>query len=177
MTERRHREHDELRYSIRSIFKYFARGFSRIHILASDFYNGTAWVGQVPTWLDLEAAKQHGVSMVYTSELYRDNRENLPVFNSLALESKLAAVPSSNDVMLYLNDDMFLASEHTVSDFWNPLTGLDINLDRNIFVPNQDASISEFQNDWNSEWVALRYSNNLLSTSPPFRDFPTYVVC
>jgi hypothetical protein len=155
-----------LRYSLRSIFKYFARGFSRIHILASDFHNGTAWAGQVPGWMDLETAQQHGLSMLYTSQLYGDDRKSLPVFNSLALESKLSGVPTTNDVMLYLNDDMFLASEHTVSDFWNPLIGLDISLDRVIFVPNQDAPVAEFQNDWNSEWVALRYSNHLLSIPP-----------
>src|SRR5271170_3355036 len=91
-TERRHREHDELRYSVRSIFKYFTHGFHRIHILASDFYNGTAWQGQVPEWLDIEQAAQHGVSMLYTSELYGEDRGELPVFNSLALESRLSSV-------------------------------------------------------------------------------------
>ena len=108
-TERRHREHDELRYSVRSIFKYFTHGFHRIHILASDFYNGTAWQGQVPGWLDTDKAAQHGVSLLYTSELYGADRAALPVFNSLALESKLSGVDSTNNVMLYLNDDMFLA--------------------------------------------------------------------
>ena len=168
--ERRHREHDELRYSIRSIFKYFTRGFHHIHILASDLYNGTVWQGQVPEWLDMENAARHGVSMLYTSELYGEDRAQLPVFNSLALESKLSGVDSTNNVMLYLNDDMFLASEHTVSDFWNPLSGLAINLQDKLVVPAQDASLAEFQNDWNSEWTALRYTNHLLSTpsSSPF---------
>ena len=163
-TDRRHREHDELRYSVRSVFKYFSRGFSQIRILASDFYNGTAWVGQVPSWLDMDVAHRHGMSMLYTSELYGDDRVNLPVFSSLALESRFYDLSSTNDIMLYLNDDMFLASEHTVSDFWNPLTGIDINLDRTIFVQNQDASVADFQTDWNSEWTSLRYSNHLLST-------------
>src|SRR5208282_6241968 len=61
-TERRHREHDELRYSVRSIFKYLDSSFSHIRILASDFYeeNRGAWIGQTPSWLDLEAANRHG---------------------------------------------------------------------------------------------------------------------
>jgi hypothetical protein len=165
-TERRHREHDELRYSVRSIFKYFTHGFHRIHILASDFYNGTAWQGQVPGWLDTDKAAQHGVSLLYTSELYGADRAALPVFNSLALESKLSGVDATNDVMLYLNDDMFLASEHTVSDFWNPLSGLEIQVQPRLVVPAQDASVADFQNDWNSEWTPLRYTNHVLSTPP-----------
>src|SRR5208282_947938 len=62
-TERRHREHDELRYSVRSIFKYLNNSFSGIRILGSDFFDGTSWIGQAPNWLDLEVARRHGVTM------------------------------------------------------------------------------------------------------------------
>jgi hypothetical protein len=158
-----------LRYSIRSIFKYFNNQFSNIRILAPDFLQGESWIGQVPTWLDLEAGKQHGVSMIYTSEMYGQDKTHLPVFNSFALESKYSKINSTtgNDVMVYLNDDMLLASEHTVSDFWNPLLGLNIRFDPNSWVENQNLSLKDFQWDWNSEWPALRYSNHLLSTSLP----------
>src|SRR3981189_803614 len=78
ITERRHREHDELRYSIRSAFKYLNNSFSSIRILASDFFDGQRWIGQIPTWLDIEAGKQHGVSMMFTSELYDANKTDLP---------------------------------------------------------------------------------------------------
>jgi hypothetical protein len=167
LTERRHREHDELRYSVRSIFKYFNNQFSGIRILAPDFQQGESWIGQVPTWLDLEAGKQHGVSMIYTSEMYGNDKTLLPVFNSFALESKFSKVASTagNDVMVYLNDDMFLAREHTISDFWNPLLGLNLRFDPNSWVESQNPSLQDFQLDWNSEWPALRYSNHLLSTS------------
>lgn len=168
VTARRHREHDELRYSVRSIFKYLDNGFSHIRILASDFFSETSatWIGQTPSWLDLEAAKRHGVSMIYTSELYGSKNFRLPVFNSLALESQfynLPSLPNDNEVILYLNDDMFLANKHSVSDFWNPLIGVNIQVDHSIFVENLDASIQQFQADWNTEWTALRYSNFLLS--------------
>lgn len=167
-TERRHREHDELRYSVRSIFKYLDNGFSHIRILASDFYeeSSTSWIGQTPSWLDLEAAKLHGVSFVYTSELYGPKKSQLPVFNSLALESQiynLPSLPDDNEVILYLNDDMFLANKHSASDFWNPLIGVNMQMDHKILVENLDASIEQFQADWNSEWTALRYTNFLLS--------------
>ena len=167
VTERRHREHDELRYSIRSAFKYLHDSFSSIRILASDFFDGTNWIGQVPTWLDEEAGKQYGVSMMYTSELYDKNKDDLPVFSSLSLESRFANVPPpghGNDVMVYMNDDMFFASEHSVSDFWNPVIGLNLQVDHRSWVENQNPSVEDFQWDWNSEWTALRYSNQLLST-------------
>jgi hypothetical protein len=167
-TERRHREHDELRYSIRSIFKYLDSGFSYIRILASDFYdeNSATWIGQTPSWLDPEAAKRHGVSMVYTSELYGAKKSQLPVFNSLALESQfynLQSLPNDNEVVIYLNDDMFLANMHSVSDFWNPVIGVNMQVDNRILVENLNASLEQFQTDWNSEWTALRYTNFLLS--------------
>lgn len=167
-TERRHREHDELRYSVRSIFKYLNNSFSHIRILASDFYdeNSTTWIGQTPNWLDLEAAKQHGVSMIYASELYGSKKSRLPVFSSLALESQFYNLPSTandNEIMLYLNDDMFLANEHSVSDFWNPVIGINMQMDNIMRVQNLDPSLEQFQTDWNSEWMALRYSNFLLS--------------
>ena len=166
VTERRHREHDELRYSVRSVFKYFKHGFNRIRILASDFKEGETWIGQVPHWLDLDLAKQHNLSMIYTSELYGAQKSDLPVFNSLALESQFRNVPTDdaqNDVMVYMNDDMFLASEHSVSDFWNPIMGMNIQVDSRSWVENEDATVQDFQWDWNSEWTALRYSNFLLS--------------
>lgn len=165
-SERRHREHDELRYSIRSIFKYLNGGFSAIRILASDFFDGRNWVGQVPHWLDMEAARKHGVSLLFTSEIYGEKRTELPVFSSLAIESQFYNVPSSgpnHDVMLYFNDDMFLASEHTVSDFWNPIIGVNVQIDPRVWVPNYHATVDEIQRDWNSEWPALRYSNWILS--------------
>ena len=167
ITERRHREHDELRYSIRSAFKYLNSQFSSIRILANDFYDGKNWIGQKPTWLDEDAGKQHGVSMMYTSELYATSKTDLPVFSSLSLESRFANVPvpdHGNDVMVYMNDDMFFASEHTVSDFWNPVLGLNLQIDHRAWVENEDASVEDFQRDWNSEWTTLRYTNQLLST-------------
>jgi hypothetical protein len=169
VTQRRHREHDELRYSVRSIFKYFNNQFSNIRILASDFYDNKKWIGQVPSWFDVEAGKQHGVSMLYTSEVYGKKKAGLPVFNSLALESVFSNVVSvtGNDVMVYMNDDMFLASPHTASDFWNPIIGLNIHIDPQSWVENQNPSVADFQWDWNSEWTALRYSNHLLSTPHP----------
>jgi hypothetical protein len=75
---------------------------------------------------------------------------------------------------LYLNDDMFLASEHTVSDFWNPLTGLEIQVQPRLVVQAQDASVTDFQNDWNSEWTPLRYTNHVLSTPLTYPTFPDY---
>jgi len=169
-TERRHREHDELRYSVRSVFKYFHDGISRIRIVASDFYDASlnSWIGQVPHWLDLEAARLNGVSMLFTSQLYNGKKSFLPTFNSLALESQFYNIPlepEDPDIMLYFNDDMFLAADHSVSDFWNPLVGVNMQFDPSITVENHDATVADFQRDWNSEWTALRYSNFLLSKS------------
>jgi hypothetical protein len=151
------------------MFKYFNRGFSQIRILASDLLDDNRWIGQVPSWLNLETAQNNRVSMFYTSELYGALKHYLPVFNSLALEAQMRNVPPvdpDDDVMVYFNDDMFLAGEHSVSDFWNPLIGLNIQVDPRAWVENQDLTVEGFRAEWNSEWPALRHANFRLSTLP-----------
>ncbi len=85
--------HDELRYSMRSIEMY-ASWVHRIHVVTD---------GQVPAWLDTAHPR---VSIVRHDEIFSD-RSALPVFNSHAIESQLHHVPGLSDRYLYLNDDVF----------------------------------------------------------------------
>lgn len=123
-------------------------------------------MGQTPAWLDFELAPQYNVSILFHTELYGDKKSQLPIFNALALESQFFNVPSTSpddDVMVYFNDDMFLASEHSVSDFWNPLLGVNIEFEPENWIMNEQSSLEGFQEDW-GETTTLRYSNFLLST-------------
>jgi hypothetical protein len=95
-TERAHDEsrfadHDELRYSLRSV-EQFAPWVNHIWIVTS---------GQRPAWL----ADHPKVTVVSHQEIWPD-QEGLPTFNSHAIEACLHRIPGLSEHFLYLNDDM-----------------------------------------------------------------------
>lgn len=96
--------HDELRYSLRSVEK-FAPWARYIHIVVAD--------GQVPQWLNTLHPK---IRVVPHSAIFR-KRENLPTFNSNAIESHLSNIPDLADYYLYFNDDVFLGNVVDPGDF------------------------------------------------------------
>ena len=92
-TSKRVREHDELRYSIRSVVKNVPDVRS-VHILSSDLIHPRtlAQYGLRPTWLAVDAQQPR---LHYTSTFY-DPVDALPVFNSRALETQLIHIPDLN---------------------------------------------------------------------------------
>jgi hypothetical protein len=91
----RYMSRDELRYSIRSIYK-FAPWVRQIFIVTD---------GQSPAWL----RPTNRIQVVDHREIFA-RPENLPVFNSHAIESQLHRIPDLSEHFLYLNDDMMLGS-------------------------------------------------------------------
>ena len=86
-------DHDELRFSMRSI-EMHASWVRRVHVVTN---------GQVPRWLDTSNPR---VAIVRHDEIFAD-LSALPVFNSHAIESQLHRVPGLSERYLYLNDDVF----------------------------------------------------------------------
>jgi lipopolysaccharide biosynthesis glycosyltransferase len=89
----RFRDHDELRYSLRSL-EQFAPWVRRVHVVTD---------GDPPPWLALGDRCVH----VTHDQIFSDP-SCLPSFNSLAIESQLHRVPGLSRRFLYFNDDMFL---------------------------------------------------------------------
>lgn len=84
---------DELKYSLRSVEKYLP-WVRHVYIVTAD---------QVPSWLNTEYSK---VTVVDHSEILP--RENLPVFNSNAIEAGIYKIPGLSEHFLYANDDTFV---------------------------------------------------------------------
>ncbi|WP_296603391.1 stealth family protein, partial [Nocardioides sp.] len=101
----RFRNHDELRYSLRSVH-LFAPWVRRIHLVTA---------GQAPAWLD---TRHPGVRLVDHAEILP--AEALPTFNSQAIETGLHRVPDLAEHFVYLNDDVLLGRPRRPEDFFSP---------------------------------------------------------
>ena len=88
----RYIDNDELKFSLRSVEKY-APWINHIYIVTDN---------QVPKWLDVNNPK---ITVVDHKEIF-DN-EDLPVFNSMAIEANLSKIPNLSEHFLFANDDMF----------------------------------------------------------------------
>lgn len=91
------------RYSLRSLEKN-APWIRHIFIVTN---------GQVPTWLDTSNPK---VSIVTHKEIFK-NPKVLPTFSSPSIEMNLHHIRGLSDYFIYFNDDVFLGSPVTPSDF------------------------------------------------------------
>ncbi|MFG2723474.1 stealth family protein [Streptomyces sp. NPDC048416] len=100
----RYANHDELRYSLRSLDMY-APWIRTIYLVTDD---------QTPSWLDTSAP---GIQVVSHRDIFRDPRV-LPTFNSHAIESQLHHIDGLSEHFLYFNDDVFLGSEAAPEDFF-----------------------------------------------------------
>jgi hypothetical protein len=93
-SDARFMNNDELRYSIRSIFKY-APWINNIYIVTDN---------QIPDWLDNNCSK---IKIIDHREIFK-NHDFLPTFNSMAIEANLHHIPNLSEYFIYSNDDVFL---------------------------------------------------------------------
>ena len=95
---------DELKYSLRGVYEY-APWINNIYIVVDD--------DQKPEWLNLNNPKIH---LIKHSQIFM-NKEDLPTFNSHAIESNLHNIPGLSENFIYLNDDMFFGNHTKKEDF------------------------------------------------------------
>lgn len=95
-SEERFRDWDNLQYMFR-IFEKFTPWVRKIHFVT--------W-GHLPKWLNVNHPKLNIVN-------HKDflDKENLPVFNSRAIECNLHRINELAEHFVYFNDDMFLLRE------------------------------------------------------------------
>jgi len=113
-TADRFRDNEELRYSLRSLFKH-APWIRHVYIVTS---------GQVPYWLNWRHPR---LTVVTHSEIFV-NQSHLPSFASPAIESHLHRIPGISQKFIYFNDDVMLGSDVWPSDFWTHGNGQKIYL-------------------------------------------------
>lgn len=100
----RFKSHDELKYSLRSVWKY-ASFINHIYIVTAN---------QKPSWL-IDHPK---ITIVNHSEIFY-NQSHLPTFNSQAIEANLHHIPNLAECYIYFNDDVFLGKRVRVRDFFS----------------------------------------------------------
>ncbi|MBQ8458508.1 Stealth CR1 domain-containing protein [bacterium] len=83
---------DELKFSLRSLEKY-ASWINKIYIVTDN---------QIPKWLDTNNPK---IKVVFHKDFIPN--ENLPLFNSEAIECYLPFIPKLSEHFIYGNDDIF----------------------------------------------------------------------
>ncbi|MGW0602904.1 stealth family protein [Streptomyces sp. NPDC002640] len=101
----RYTNHDELKYSLRSLEMYAP--FVRNIFVVTD--------GQTPSWLDTSVA---GIRVVDHKEIFTDPSA-LPVFNSHAIGTQLHHVEGLSERYLYFNDDVFAGRPLTPEHFFH----------------------------------------------------------
>lgn len=185
------REHDELRYSFRSLLSGFEpTALSSIHLITADLPSyafPSSWkksktntqvdsalaltkprIGQSPTWLNPNSltSAQPPLRLVHHSDIFT-NDQALPTFNSKGIESQLGNLHGLTEHSVYLNDDNFLGlkgeATFVAADFGSPLLGPVIRLQTSLLV---DAiGPADQAGDVDSEWPGLKRANWLLSKS------------
>ena len=113
-SDNRYRDNEELRYSLRSIFR-FAPWVRRIYIVTAN---------QVPSWINMDHPRLH---MVNHDEIFA-NPNDLPTFSSPAIESNLHRIPGLSKRFIYFNDDVMLGAPTWPEDFHSPSTGQKVYL-------------------------------------------------
>lgn len=102
-SENRFFDHEELRYSLRSLLK-FAPFFNHIYIVT---------MNQRPFWM----VDHPQITIIDHQEIFK-NLENLPTFNSQAIECHLHLIPNLSEHFIYFNDDVFLGCPVSPYDFF-----------------------------------------------------------
>lgn len=116
-TNNRFADHQELRYSLRSIWRY-ALFVNHIYIVT---------MNQRPSWL----ADHPLISIVDHKEIFK-NPADLPTFNSQAIESNLHRIPGLSEYFIYFNDDVFLGGPVSPLDFFSPQGHLRVLFEKSL---------------------------------------------
>jgi len=127
-SKNRYEDHDELRYSLRSVFKH-APWVRQIFIVTN---------GQIPSWLDINSPR---VTIITHEEIF-PNKDHLPTFSSRAIESHLHKIPGLADNFIYLNDDFMFGKEVWPEDFYTSTKGYKIYLSWPVPDCNEGCSQS-----------------------------------
>lgn len=125
----RYRDWDELKYSFRSLDQYAKPFVNKIQLLVNSVYNASNNTGlslrpQRPNWLKDDSETRENVQVLAQEDFFGENEKQcLPTFDSVSIESQLHMTPSNVDRFVALSDDMFLGAPHSAADFYSPLFG------------------------------------------------------
>lgn len=129
-------DHNELLYSLRSVWK-FAPWINHIYIVSADY--------QIPLLIDYRHEK---ITFVSHSMIFKEHSHALPVFNAMCIETRIHHIPGLSEHFIYSNDDMFLGSPVTPDFFFEdgkPIHRIIANVPADMlsfFVPSDEHLVS-----------------------------------
>jgi len=142
--KKRHVSNNELKYSLRSLEKYFPY-YRYIYIIVKD--------GQYPKFL-----KEHETIKII-SHSHIIPQEFLPTFNSHMIENYIHKIPNLSEFYIYLNDDFFFLKEISPDFFINKKTFLPFmffykKIKHEIIC--KELNTYNFKNNWNCNYEFLK---------------------
>ena len=96
-------DNNEIKFSLRSVGKY-APWINNIFLVTDN---------QIPEWLNTNHPK---INIIDHQEIF--NKENLPCYNSNAIEMNLHKIKKLENKFLSFNDDFFIGKESCIDDFF-----------------------------------------------------------
>lgn len=139
----RYSDNDELKYSLRSVMEY-ASFFNHIYIVTMD---------QVPKWF----VEHPRITIVDHTEIFK-HQEDLPTFNSMAIEANIHRIPNLSEHFIYFNDDMFLGDYVKATDFFSESGLVRVMFEKSCYSPSGIPLSNEI-----GFLRASRNTNNLLN--------------
>ena len=144
-------DHDELKYSLRSLEKY-ANWIRNIYIVVSD-------EDQVPSWLNADNTR---INPVFHRDIFQFP-SHLPTFNSQAIEANICNINGLSEYFIYSNDDLFFGTDTQSNDFFvngKPIIDFETKWSKitsnNIYQPNNDL-----MNSWTNIYNLLDEMYNM----------------
>lgn len=134
ITNSRFADHEELRYSLRSVWMY-APWIHHIYIVT---------MGQKPAWLRAHPK----ISIIDHTEIF-PNPADLPTFNSHAIESNLHRIPGLAEHFVYLNDDVFFGAQVAPGDFFTKKGTMIVLFEKGLTVsPSAEINATGYRKAW-----------------------------
>lgn len=176
--EIRYRDWDNLQYWFRGVEKY-APWVNKIHFVT--------W-GHLPNWLNTEHPK---LNIVKHTDFLK--KENLPVFNSRAIEINLHRIPGLAEQFVYFNDDMFLTRPVKPEDFFKSGQPVDVAIQNptpsnarlgigSVISNNMEIINTTFNKKVQikhniKKWFSLKYKKHLIANicMIPWNNFASFL--
>jgi len=107
---RRERNHDELRYALRSVYAH-ASWFRHIFVVVEGPH-------MLPDWLDRKQNVR--LSVIYHDDIFPEPQSDyLPTFNGHAVASVLHRIPNLSEFFIAMDDDFFFTADVSLEHFFD----------------------------------------------------------
>lgn len=159
VAECRWQHFDELRHSVESV-QFFAPWIRAIWIVTDQ---------QIPSWYNPQ--NPGNVRIIDHRQVFVGYENDLPTFNSHAIETHLHQIPDLAEHFIYANDDMFMGNYVSPSDFFSPQGHFKVFLNGtllNKFSPttNQNIDFNEVCLHSFSEGISADVLNECVGFNP-----------